>query len=266
MSKYKTGLVLSGGGTRGLAHAGVIKFLNEIGIDVDILACCSAGSIVGSLYAAGRNPDEILDFFKSVYFFNWKHFTFNKPGFVSSQLFSHYLDPMFGDSKIGDLKKEIRIIATDLISGEQKIFDKETKVVDAIIASSSIPGIATPYIVGDAMYSDGGVLNNFPADIIFNECKNIIGIYVTPIQDVKMSDLKSIRAITTRAYDLLSHRTEIHKFAYCDWFITSKKLAQYGTFERKPSRLEEIFDIGYESAKKSFYDQEEDFTSLFLKK
>ena len=266
MSKYKTGLVLSGGGTRGLAHAGVIKFINEIGIDVDILACCSAGSIVGSLYAAGRNPDEILDFFKSVYFFNWKHFTFNKPGFVSSQLFSLYLDPMFGESKIGDLKKEIRIIATDLISGEQKIFDKETKVVDAIIASSSIPGIATPYIVGDAMYSDGGVLNNFPADIIFNECKNIIGIYVTPIQDVKMSNLKSIRAITTRAYDLLSHRTEIHKFAYCDWFITSKKLAQYGTFERKPSRLEEIFDIGYESAKKSFYDQEEDFTSLFLKK
>lgn len=265
MSKYKTGLVLSGGGTRGLAHAGAIKFLNEIGIDVDILACCSAGSIVGSLYAAGRNPDEILDFFKSVYFFNWKHFTFNKPGFVSSQLFTHYLDPIFGDSKIGGLKKEIRMIATDLISGEQKIFDKQTKVVDAIIASSSIPGIATPYIVGDAMYSDGGVLNNFPADIILSECENMIGIYVTPIQDVKMSDLNSIRAITTRAYDLLSHRTEIHKFAYCDWFITSKKLAQYGTFERKPSRLEEIFDIGYESAKKSFYDQEEDFTSLFLK-
>ncbi|WP_312323018.1 patatin-like phospholipase family protein [Soonwooa sp.] len=265
MSKYKTGLVLSGGGTRGLAHAGAIKFLNEIGIDVDILACCSAGSIVGSLYAAGRNPDEILDFFKSVYFFNWKHFTFNKPGFVSSQLFTHYLHPIFGDSKIGDLKKEIRMIATDLISGEQKIFDKQTKVVDAIIASSSIPGIATPYIVGDAMYSDGGVLNNFPADIILSECENMIGIYVTPIQDVKMSGLNSIRAITTRAYDLLSHRTEIHKFAYCDWFITSKKLAQYGTFERKPSRLEEIFDIGYESAKKSFYDQEEDFTSLFLK-
>ena len=80
-----------------------------------------------------------------------------------------------------------------------------------------------------------------------------------------MSDLNSIRAITTRAYDLLSHRTEIHKFAYCDWFITSKKLAQYGTFERKPQRLEEIFEIGDESAKKTFYEQEEDFTSLFLK-
>ena len=265
MSKYKTGLVLSGGGTRGLAHAGALKFLNEIGVNVDILACCSAGSIVGSLYAVGKNPDEILDFFKSIYFFNWKHFTFNKPGFVSSQLFTSYLDPIFGDTKIGDLKKEIRMIATDLISGEQKIFDKETKVVDAIIASSSIPGIATPYIVGDAMYSDGGVLNNFPADIILSECKNMIGIYVTPIQDVKMSDLNTIRAITTRAYDLLSHRTEIHKFAYCDWFITSKKLAQYGTFERKLSRLEEIFEIGYECAKKSFYDQEEDFTSLFLK-
>jgi NTE family protein len=50
----------------------------------------------------------------------------------------------------------------------------------------------------------------------------MIGVYVTPPQDVEVNDLKSIRSVTTRAYELLSHRTEIYKFAFCDWFITSK--------------------------------------------
>ncbi|MGS0746934.1 patatin-like phospholipase family protein [Halpernia sp. GG3] len=248
----KLGLVLSGGGTKGLFHAGVLKFLTEKRIEPQILACCSAGAIVGSLYAAGKSPDEILDFFKSVYFFNWRHFAINKPGLVSSAIFRHYLDPIFENKILGDLDKDLRIVATELISGEQRIFGKDFKIVDAVIASCSIPGITTPYIVGDEMFSDGGVLNNFPADIIKNDCEKIIGVYVSMPEDVTMENLSTIKSVTTRAYELLSHRTEIHKFAYCDWFVTSKKLAAYGTFERKAHRLEEIFNIGYQAAKESY--------------
>ncbi len=248
----KLGLVLSGGGTKGVAHAGVLKFLAEKNIQPDVLASCSAGSIVGSLFAIGKTPEEILDFFKSVYFFNWRHFTFNKPGLVSSMIFSNYLKPVFKDMTLGDLEVDLRIVATELVSGEQKIFTSETKIVDAVIASCSIPGITVPYIVGKEMFSDGGVLNNFPADLIQQDCEKIIGVYVSPPQDVEITDLNSIKAVTTRAYELMSHRTEIHKFSYCDWLITSKKLAQYGTFERKATRLEEIFDIGYQAAKDSY--------------
>jgi len=246
------GLVLSGGGTKGVAHAGVLKFLDEKNIKPDILACCSAGSIVGALHGVGKSGEEILDFFKSVYFFNWRHFTFNKPGLVSSVIFSNYLNPIFKDMTLGELNVDLKIIATELVSGEQKIFQADSKIVDAIIASCSIPGITVPYIVGNEMFSDGGVLNNFPADVIHQECKKLIGVYVSPPQDVVIGDLHSIKAITTRAYELMSHRTEIHKFAYCDWIITSKKLANYGTFERKASRLEEIFEIGYQAAKESY--------------
>ncbi len=252
MKNNKIGLVLSGGGTKGVAHAGVLKFLSEKQIEVDVLACCSAGSIVGSLYAVGKSADEILSFFKSVYFFNWRHFAINKPGLVSSKIFRTYLQPIFEDMTIGDLQKEVRIVATELVSGKQKIFDKEFNVIDAIIASCSIPGVTTPYIVGEELYSDGGVLNNFPADIIQQDCDKMIGVFVSPPQDIELSDLNSIKAVVSRSYDLLSYRTEVHKFSYCDWFITSKKLAHYGTFERKPERLEEIFEIGYEAAKQSF--------------
>lgn len=252
MEKSKIGLVLSGGGTKGVAHAGVLKFLAEKNIEVDVLACCSAGSIVGCLYAAGKSPDEILSFFKSIYFFNWRHFAFNQPGLVSSKIFRIYLKPVFEDMTIGDLKKDMRIVATELVSGTQKIFDKDFNVIDSIIASCSIPGVTTPYIVGNELYSDGGVLNNFPADIIQQECDKIIGVFVSPPQDIEISDLNSIKAVVSRSYDLLSYRTELHKFSYCDWFISSKKLAHYGTFERKAERLEEIFEIGYQAAKQSF--------------
>ena len=252
MEKYNLGLVLSGGGTKGLAHAGVLKFLAEKNIKADVVACCSAGAIVGSLYGVGKSGEEILDFFKSVYFFNWRHFAFNKPGLVSSTIFTNYLFPIFGNMTIADLDINLKIIATELVSGEQKIFEGKDKIVDAVIASCSIPGITVPYIVGNEMFSDGGVLNNFPADIIHQDCKKLIGVYVSPPQDVEIGDLKTIKAITTRAYELMSHRTEIHKFSYCDWIITSKKLANYGTFERKADRLEQIFDIGYQAAKDSF--------------
>jgi len=256
MNHPTIGLVLSGGGTKGVAHAGVLKFLKEKNIEPQILACCSAGSIVGSLYAFGKSPEEIEDFFKSIYFFNWKHFTFNQPGLVSSKIFRMYLAPVFGEMKIGDLQKDVRIVATELVSGKQKTFDKNFKVVDAIIASCSVPGVTTPYIIGNELYSDGGVLNNFPADIIKNDCEKMIGVFVSPPQDIELKDLKTIKAVVSRSYDLLSYRTELHKFSYCDWFITSKKLAKFGMFERKSEILEEMFNIGYEAAEDSF---DEDF-------
>lgn len=252
MKDEKIGLVLSGGGTKGIAHAGVLKFLSEKNIDIDILSCCSAGSIVGCLYSVGKKPEEILDFFQSVYFFNWKHFAFNQPGLVSSVIFNNYLKPIFKDMKIGDLPKEVKIVATELVSGTEKIFEKDFLVSDAIIASCSIPGITTPYVLGEEMFCDGGVLNNFPADIIRNDCDQLIGVFVSPPNDIKINDLKTIKAIVSRSYDLLSYRIEKIKFEHCDWLISSQELSKYGTFERKKDRLEQIFNIGYHAAKESF--------------
>ena len=248
----KLGLVLSGGGTKGVAHAGVLKFLEEKGIQPDILAGASVGAIVSCLYAVGKSPKEILDFFKSVYFFNWKHIAFNKPGIVKSAVFKIYLKPIFGEMKIGDLKKEVNITATDIVTGELKIFDKETRVIDAIIASSSFPGIATPYMFGGVLYSDSGILNNFPADIIRDRCDKIIGVYLSLPQEVKQNQMNSIKSVTYRAFDLLSNRVESYKFSYCDWLIDSPKLSNYSTFETKKSKMDEIFQIGYEEARDSY--------------
>lgn len=252
MDKKRTGLVLSGGGLRGIANAGALLFLEEKNIEADILACCSAGSIVGNMYAAGKKPEEILAFFQSVYFFHWRHFSLLKGGIVSSATFRQYLEPIFGDMTIGDLPKDVRIVAAELTSGAQMVFDRNFKVNDAIIASSSIPGVATPFRIKEQVFSDGGILNNFPADVIQEECDRMIGVYVSPAQDVDASGLNTIKSVTVRAYELLSHRVESPKFDYCHWLITDNRLAQYSTFSNKKSQMDEIFEIGYEAAARSY--------------
>ncbi|ESU29745.1 hypothetical protein FLJC2902T_02200 [Flavobacterium limnosediminis JC2902] len=246
------GLILSGGGSKGLAHAGALKFLAEKNILPTHIAGTSAGSIVGALYANGKSPDEILEFFKSIYFFNWKHFTFKKAGIIDSDAFKLYFHAIFGDTRIGDLKIHTHITATDLVKGKLKIFGPETKVIDAVLASSSFPGVLSPYHINGSMYSDGGILNHFPSDILQGRCETLIGVYVSPIQKIEAKDLSSIKAVTTRAFNLLSANSNTHKFNICDWVIEPEELAVFSTFETSKTKMDAIFNIGYEAAKKSY--------------
>lgn len=245
------GLVLSGGGSKGLAHAGVIKFLEEQNIRPSQIAGTSAGSIVGALYAWGQSPEEILEFFKSIYLFHWKHLTFKKAGLIDSESFRSYFHSIFKDAVLGDLKIPIQITATDMIRGKLKIFSPSTKIVDAILASSAFPGILSPYEIEGAIYSDGGILNHFPTDILQGQCETVIGVYVSPIQKIEAKDLSSIKAVTTRAFDILSANSNRHKFNICDWVIEPKDLCLYSTFETSKVKMNAVFNIGYEAAKKS---------------
>lgn len=246
------GLILSGGGSKGIAHAGVLKFFEEAGIKPSHIAGTSSGAIVSSLYAWGKKPEEILDFFKSIYFFHWRHFTFRKAGFIDSDAFKLYFDSVFGDTTLGELDYRMHITATDMVSGKLKIFGPETKIADAVLASSAFPGVISPYEIDGKIYSDGGIINHFPTDILQGRCEALIGVYVSPIQKIDETHLKSIKGVTTRAYDLLSANSNMQKFTLCDWIISPDELAFYSTFETNKAKMDEIFSIGYESAKKSY--------------
>lgn len=246
------GLVLSGGGSKGLAHAGVIQFLLEKNIYPTQIAGSSAGSIVAALYAWGKSPEEILEFFKSIYFFHWKHFTFKKAGLIDSESFKEYFHDVFKDATLAELKIPIHITATDMVKGKLKIFDPETKIIDAVLASSAFPGVMSPYQISEKLYSDGGILNHFPTEILQGQCETLIGVYVSPIQKIEAKDLNSIKAVTTRAFDLLSANSNLQKFNHCDWLIEPEALSLYSTFETSKIKMEAIFNIGYDVAKKSY--------------
>lgn len=252
LHKNSIGLIFSGGGTKGLAHAGVLKFLEEQNITPVQIAGTSAGAIVAALYAGGKSPDEILGFFKSIYFFNWKHFTFKKAGIIDSDSFKLYFESIFGNKTIGDLNMKVHITATDLVKGKLKVFGENTRVVDAVLASASFPGVLSPYHIDGNLYSDGGILNHFPTDILQGRCESLIGVYVSPIQKIEAKDLSTIRSVTSRAFDLLSANSNTHKFNICDWVIEPEELARFGTFETSKVKMDAIYKIGYEAAKKSY--------------
>ncbi|MFK6999948.1 patatin-like phospholipase family protein [Flavobacterium oreochromis] len=255
MNSRNIGIVLSGGGSKGLAHAGVLHFLDENGMKPKIISGTSAGAIIAALYAVGKSPIEILDFFRSIYFFHWRHFTFSKAGLIDGNAFETYFYKIFKDLKIGDLPIKIHITATDLVKGELRIFDEKTRIVDAVLASSSFPGVFSPYEFEGKLYSDGGILNHFPTDLLQGRCDYCIGVYVSPIQKIESKDLTSIRSVTARAFDLLFGNSSIHKFANCDWLIQPEELSKFGTFETSKLKMDEIFSIGYKEAQKTFSKQ-----------
>ncbi len=251
-NRENIGLVLSGGGSKGIAHAGALQFMEEQQLQPKLIAGTSAGAIVGALYSFGKTPLEILSFFQSIYFFHWSHFTFSKAGLIDSESFKAYFVRVFGDAQLGDLAIPLHVTATDMVKGKLKVFDFETKITDAVLASSAFPGVLSPYIIDDVCYSDGGILNHFPTDLLQGQCDFLIGLYVSPIQKIESKELNSIKAVTSRAFDLLFAASTLQKFNHCDWLIEPDQLASFGTFETSKSKMETIFTIGYEAAKKSF--------------
>ena len=247
------GLALSGGGTKGIAHAGVLQYLEEQNLQAHKVAGTSAGSIVAGLYAAGKSPQDILSFFKSVSLFSWKHFTLTKPGIIDPKAFREYFIKFLGnDLTIGDTTIPVYITATDLVSGKLKIFNNDDKLIDAMLASSSVPAVFSPVKIGDNLYSDGGILNNFPTDLLYKDkdCEYLIGSYVNPLQELTLQQISTIRAVTSRSFELLAVKEMFFKRKHCNTIIEPLALSKYNTFETNVAKMDEIFEIGYNEAKK----------------
>ena len=84
------------------------------------------------------------------------------------------------------------------------------------------------------------------------------------LQEVQEQDLQSIRAVTVRAYELMTTLNIRQRAAQCDWLIEPKQLANYNTFERNKLRMNEIFELGYSTAKESFMDKAVNFEKAVL--
>lgn len=246
------GLALSGGGHKGIAHAGVLQFLNEQEIFPEIISGTSAGSIVGGLYANGKKPKEILSFFKSVNLFSWSHLSFTKAGFLDADQFGKYLEKEFGSKTIKELETELYISATEIERGKLKIFHKNTKIVQAILASSAFPGVFSPVMINNRVYSDGGILNNYPVNTIQGRCDFLIGSNVNPVLMYNQTKFTSIKSVALRAFEIMMMQNTFPQNELCDWHIQPEALAEYSTFETNKKRMDEIFDIGYQEAQKSF--------------
>jgi NTE family protein len=167
--KPSIGLALGGGGARGLAHVGVLKALEREGIPFDFIAGTSMGGIIGAMYAAGMSigelEEEALSIARPRNMLRFIDLTLSHTGLVSGKALHDYLvEKLGGDLTFDELTIPLAVVAVDLISGRE-VHLHEGSVVDAVRATSAFPGVIDPVSISPYRFTDGGILNNVPADV-----------------------------------------------------------------------------------------------------
>lgn len=166
--KRKINLVLGCGGSKGLAHLGVIKALNEAGFEIAQIVGSSAGALIGGLYAA--NPDvEAIE--KIVYGLTYRKISkiiLEKPrknALIQGKNYQKFLEKILPIKNIEETQIPFKAVASDLISGKKYIF-KSGPLATAICASSAIPALFSPVEYKGRLLIDGGAIDPIPVDEI----------------------------------------------------------------------------------------------------
>lgn len=161
----KIGLALGGGAARGFAHIGVIKVLEAQGINVDVVAGTSAGSVVGAMYAAGNNGFALQKLaleMDEATISDWSLPFFAKSsGVLKGEALQFYVNKTVAQAPIEKLKKPFGAVATDLSTGLPILFQRGNTGA-AVRASSAVPGVFQPVKINDRLYVDGGLVSPVP--------------------------------------------------------------------------------------------------------
>jgi NTE family protein len=170
IGRCRIGLALSAGGAKGLAHIGVIQVLEENGIEVDIIAGCSMGAYVASVWAMGCDGQTMEKLAREVEgrWGRWKLIDPAFPprkGFIRGEAVIRRLKRTIGDAHFSDLARPLRIVATDLSTLERVVFSTG-EVARAVHASAAIPGVCVPVTIDGETYIDGGVAEPLPVDVL----------------------------------------------------------------------------------------------------
>lgn len=158
---------LSGGAAYGYAHVGVLRYLEEWGLQPSAVVGTSMGAIVGGLYAYGydsKQIQEVADQVRSIEIVRLFFPSFPRGGIIDTDGIRDFFHGFIGDARIEDLPIPYRSVAVDVSTGQQVIFDSG-RLLDAMMASMSIPAVFKPYSFGGRLLIDGGILNNLPWNI-----------------------------------------------------------------------------------------------------
>lgn len=159
--KIKIGLALGGGAAKGFAHIGVIKMLEANGIKADIVTGTSAGSVVGSLYASGMDPFTLQQHAFSLDQSDVRDVHLFNGGLIKGEKLQNYINELVKNRTMERFPKLFAAVATELDTGRRVVFGRGN-TGQAVRASSSIPGVFEPVVIGSHKYVDGGVVSPVP--------------------------------------------------------------------------------------------------------
>jgi len=158
-------VALGGGGAKGAAHIGVLQCLEEAGYAIRAIAGTSIGGIIGAIYAAGMSPAQMLDHFIDLNFSQlYSRRTGDGPALLGMAGIYEVLGGVIGERLFSDLRIPFAAIATDFNTGQEVIL-KDGRVMDAVLASMSVPGVFPPQEIGEYYLVDGGLVDPVPVSV-----------------------------------------------------------------------------------------------------
>jgi NTE family protein len=157
----RIGLALGGGAARGFAHVGVIMVLEQAGILPEFIAGTSAGAVVGAIYAAGYRSADLQRIAGQLAEADVRDFVLPDRGFLGGDRLQSFINRAVQDRPIEKLNIRFAAVATDLQSGEGVVFRRGDTGL-SVRASSAVPGVFRPTIVGDRRMVDGGLTHPIP--------------------------------------------------------------------------------------------------------
>ncbi len=273
--KVKLGLALSGGGIRGIAHAGVLKALEDNQIKVDAIGGTSSGALIAGLYVLGYTPDNIHQLFKKyskqivgsginqvIYqvrnIFN-KESSGLRKGEEIEDIFNT-LAKAKGIYKISDINKiPISIPAVDIRNGKEYIFTNhmpeeknvygkyimDISIGKALRASSSFPAVFCPCDFGEHKFLDGGALNNIP--VIEVKKQGIDKVLAVNFKADDIGETSNYMDIAMRAIDLMGNKISEENLKQSDYILTIGT-DKTGLLDVK--KLDSCYQYGYITAMK----------------
>lgn len=249
MREKKLGFALGAGGSRGVAHIGFLQAMEEHGIRPDFVAGSSMGAVVGGIYCAGLSPEEMHRAVKDLKLRNIASVNpvpLRKNGLMKMKKARKLIASIIGEKNFEDLDIPFACVATDLLQGETVVLN-EGNVIDAMLASGSIPGVFTPARIGQhAMLSDGGILERVPTRAVKEMGADIV--VAVDVLGSLMEKKATGKLINTflRYIDVMDSRLTLRERERRDYIDLWLEPDLGGMDQYKMKQLEFAYKKGYE--------------------
>ncbi len=163
-SRPVIGLVLGAGGSRGFAHVGVLKAIEQAGIEVDVIVGVSSGAVVAALHAGGMRAAALESAALEIEDNDLLDFTLFGPAMIEGGRLQNYINDMLRNRPIEALSKPFAVVAAERVTSRMTIFNRGNTGL-AVRASASVPKLFWPVLIRGTEYVDGGVASRVPASV-----------------------------------------------------------------------------------------------------
>lgn len=234
-ARPKVGLALGSGASRGSAHVGVLKALEQAGIPIDFIAGTSVGAFIGALYAGGQPISAFERVLPTVKWRQLVNITMPPKALVSNHPMARFVERYIGPIDFSDLRIPFAAVAADALSGEAYLLNKG-RVSHAICASTAIPGFIKPYRHENRVFIDGAVVNPVPVAVTKSMGADIV--IAVDLSKPQLNEPKHFVASIMNTIEIMSKKIVADELQLADFVLKPAITANQVSFKASTYNIE----------------------------